>query len=58
MQKGGVVYSHMIDRDIVAAEDYIQAWESWELELTTDQKLYRLIFKFSVLPALLLQIKK
>ena len=48
----------MIDRDIVAAEDYIQAWESWELELTTDQKLYRLIFKFSVLPALLLQIKK
>ena len=53
-----MVYSHNIDYNIVRAEDCLQTWESWGLELTADQKLYRLIFKFSVLPALLLRSKK
>ena len=56
LQKGGVVYSHMIDRDLTAAEDLIQAWES--LNLTVDQKLYRLIFAYNVLSALLLRTKQ
>ncbi len=54
LQKGGVVYSHDIDRNIVGAE--MQAWES--LNLTADQKLYRLLFKYSVLPSLLLRTKQ
>ncbi len=45
LQKGGVVYSHDIDRNIVGAENHMQAWES--LNLTADQKLYRLLFKYS-----------
>ena len=56
LQKGGVVYSHMIDRDLAAAGDLIQAWES--LDLTVDQKLYRLIFTYNVLFVLLLRTKQ
>ena len=56
VQKGGVVYAHDIDRNIVGAEDRLQAWES--LDLSQDQKLYRLVFSYSVLSQLMLHIKK
>ena len=53
--KMGVVYSHDIDCDIAGAEKHLQAWES--LHLSADQKLYRLVFSYSVLPQLLLRTK-
>ena len=56
VQKGGVVYSHDIDHNIVRAENCLQAWES--LDLSQDQKLYRLIFSYSVLSQLMLHTKK
>ena len=31
LQKGGVVYSHDVDRDIVGAKSHIKAWESLDL---------------------------
>ena len=58
IQKEEVIYSHNIDRNIVGTKDYLQTWESWGLELTTNQKFYRLVFKYSALPLLLLQTKK
>ena len=45
-----------MDCNITGAEDCLQAWES--LDLSQDQKLYRLIFSCSVLPQLMLHIKK
>ena len=57
LQKGGGVYSHdVMDRDIVGAEDHMRIWES--LDLSQDQKLYRLVFSYSVLPQLMLRTKK
>jgi len=56
IQRGGVVYSHDVDRNIVGAEDRLQAWAS--LNLSEDQKVYRLIFSYSVLPQLMLYTKK
>ena len=56
VQKGGVVYSHDIDRDIAGSENYTQAWET--LDLDADQKLYRLKFSYSVLPQLILHTKQ
>ena len=44
------------NHNIAGAEDCLQAWES--LELTADQKLYRLVFKYGVLPPLLLWTKQ
>ncbi len=55
VQRGGVVYSHNMDRDIAGAVDRLQAWES--LNLSKDQKLYRLKFSYSVLPQLMLRTK-
>src|SRR5436189_5173851 len=55
-KEGGVVYSHDVDHNIVGAEDSLQAWES--LDLSQDQKLYRLIFSYSVLSQLMLHTKK
>ena len=52
----GVVYSHDIDRDIAGAEDLLQTWEP--LHINADQKLYRLKFRYSVLPSLLLHTKQ
>ena len=40
----------------MGAEDHLQAWES--LDLSQDQKLYRLIFSYSMLSQLMLHIKK
>ena len=51
-----MIYSHDIDHNIAGTEDCLQAWES--LELTADQKLYRLVFKYSVLSPLLLRTKQ
>ncbi len=56
VQRGGVVYSHDVDHNIAGAEDCLQAWES--LDLSQDQKLYRLIFSYSVLSQLMLHTKK
>ncbi len=42
--------------NIAGAEDCLQAWES--LDLSQDQKLYELIFSYSVLLQLMLYIKK
>jgi hypothetical protein len=56
LQKGGVVYSCDVDCDIAEVEDCLQAWES--LNLSQDQKLYRLKFSYSVLPQLLLHTKQ
>jgi len=56
VQKEEVVYSHDINHNIVRAENYLQTWES--LNLNQDQKLYKLIFNYSVLSQLILHIKK
>ena len=45
-----------MDHNIAGAENHLQAWKS--LNLSQDQKLYRLIFSYSVLPQLVLHIKK
>ena len=55
LQKGEVVYSHDVDRNIAGAENCLQMWES--LDLSADQKLYRLKFSYSVLPQLILKTK-
>ena len=47
-----MVYSHDVDRGIAGAEDLVKTWES--LNLSDDQKLYRLIFSYSVLNQLVL----
>ena len=56
LQKGGVVYAHDVDRNIVGAENRTKAWES--LDLSSDQKLYRLKFSYSVLPHLIPRTKQ
>ena len=56
VQREGVVYSHDVDHNIAGTKDCLQAWES--LNLSQDQKLYRLIFSYSVLSQLMLHIKK
>ncbi len=56
VQKREVVYAHDIDHNIVRAENCLQTWES--LNLSQDQKLYRLIFSYFVLSQLMLHIKK
>ena len=55
-KREGVVYSHDVNHNIAGAENHLQAWES--LNLTEDQKIYRLIFSYSVLPQLMLHTKK
>ena len=57
LQKRGVVYSHdVMNCDIVRAENHMWIWES--LDLSQNQKLYRLVFSYSVLSQLMLHIKK
>ena len=51
-----MVYSHNIDRNIAGSQRRIEAWTT--LDLTDDQKLYRIVFSSSVLPQLLLRTKK
>ena len=47
IQREDVVYSHDVNYNIAGAENHLQAWES--LNLSEDQKIYRLIFSYSVL---------
>jgi len=56
MQRKEIVYSYDVNCNIVEAENHLQTWES--LNLTHNQKLYRLIFSYTVLPQLMLHIKK
>ena len=56
LQKGEVGYAHDVDCNVAGAEDRTKAWKS--LDLSSDQKLYRLKFSSSVLPQLILRTKQ
>ena len=45
-----------MNHDIMRAENHLQIWES--LDFSQNQKLYRLIFSYSVLSQLILYTKK
>jgi hypothetical protein len=46
LQRKGVIYSHNVNHDIADTVNHLQAWKS--LNLSKDQKLYRLKFSYNV----------
>src|SRR3981189_518216 len=55
IQKGGVVYTADVDRDISCLQELIATWET---NLNRDQMLYLLCLRSLVLPQLILQTKR
>lgn len=55
VQKGGIVYAGDINRDISNIDELCAKWET---DLPTDEKVYLLVLRTTVLPQLLLQTKE
>ena len=55
IQKGGIVYASDINRDISNLQEL---GAKWETDLHSDQKVYLLMLRTTVLPQLLLLTKK